>query len=168
MNIQRLFLVLLPALLLPATSLLFAQRTNSMSVNVTATVMNDIELTTIRNMQFGAVQPGQRNLSIDPVLDPEAGKMIATGIPNSMVRVSFIREWELTNDQNNQTLTFSYQVAGNSEDNQNTAELLRTDNRGLTFNEDGEYYFWIGGSVTVTNAVPGNYEGEFTIEIEYM
>lgn len=168
MKFQRSFLILLYVLFLPGTSLLFGQDSQSIQINVSAMVMNDIELTTIRNMQLGAVQPGQRTLEIDPVLDPEAGKMVATGISNSIIRVSFIREWELINDRDSRTLIISYKVAGNTVDNQSTAELLQTENRGLQFNEEGEYYFWIGGTVAVSDAVPGNYKGEFTLEIEYM
>ncbi|MDX1618953.1 MAG: DUF4402 domain-containing protein [Balneolaceae bacterium] len=145
-----------------------AQDLNNVSIRVTAEVFKTIELTTIRNIQFGEVQTGQEQIIISPILDSNAGKMVASGIPESRIRVSYLEEWELTNDSNDHTLTFYYDLAGNMVDNQNTAELLQTDNRGLQLNKDGEYYFWVGGRVDISNAQPGNYEGEFTIEIEYM
>lgn len=131
-------------------------------------VAEGIEMTTIRDMRFGKVQPGQQEISISPLRDPNAGKMVASGIPDERIRVSFLREWQLTNDQGGEPLTFSYRVAGNSIDDQNTSELLETNNRNLRFNSEGEFYFWIGGRVNISNASPGNYEGEFTIEIEYI
>lgn len=141
---------------------------HSVSIDVNARVIESINVTTIRDMHFGDVQPGQKVINISPVNDPTAGKMVATGTPKTRIRVSFLQEWELTNDRGGQSLTFFYRVAGNTSDNQNTAELLQTDNRDLYFNADGEFYFWIGGRVDITNALPGNYEGEFTIEIEYI
>lgn len=147
---------------------LFAQDSRNVSIRVSAKVFQSIELTTIRNMRFGDVQAGQQKIAISPIQDPDAGKMVATGIPESKIRVSYLKEWELTNDRNDHTLTFNYTVAGNTVDNQSTAEILQTDNRGLQLNADGEYFIWVGGSADIQNAQPGNYEGEFTIEIEYM
>lgn len=141
---------------------------HSVDINVNAQVIETINMTTIRDMRFGDVQPGQQEINISPVNDPNAGKMIASGTPEARIRVSFLQEWELSNDRGGESLTFFYRVAGNTSDDQSTAELLQTDNRDLYFNSDGEFYFWIGGRVDITNASPGNYEGEFTIEIEYI
>jgi len=147
---------------------LFAQEGRNVSIRVTAEVFQSIELTTIRNMEFGEMQPGQKEISISPLQDSDAGKMVASGIPEAKIRVSYLTELELSNDRNDHTLTFHYVVAGNMVDNQSTAEILQTDNRGLQLNDDGEYFFWVGGNADIRNAQPGSYEGEFTIEIEYM
>lgn len=61
-----------------------------------------------------------------------------------------------------------YEISGNSIENQSTSELLDTENRSIQFSLEGRYYFWIGGRINITNAVPGNYEGDFTIEIDYI
>lgn len=144
------------------------QQKSDVSINVNATVTGSIELTTIRNMNFGQVVPRQQTIDISPTQDPEAGKMVASGIPNARIRVRYIREWNLVSSRSEVPLTFNYRIAGNQVDNQETAELLETDNRDLNFNSDGEYYFWIGGNANIANVQPGNYEGEFTIEIEYI
>lgn len=141
---------------------------SSVSISVNARVIDSINLTTIRNMQFDKVQPGQKELNISPIKDPNAGKMVANGIPNARIRVSFLREWQLTNDRGGTPLYFSYRVAGNEVDDQPTAELLEPENRDLSFNSEGKFYFWIGGHVNISNASPGNYQGEFTIQIEYI
>lgn len=143
-------------------------QSKSVSINVNARVIESINMTTIRNMRFGQVQPGQQQVNISPIKDPTAGKMEASGIPNARIRVSFLRQWQLTNDRGGKPLTFFYRIAGNTVDDQATAELLQTDNRDLRFNSEGKFYFWIGGHVDISDASPGNYEGEFTIEIEYI
>lgn len=145
-----------------------AQEISGMNIEVTANVIESIELTTLQNMQFDDIQPGQEELSISPILDPNAGRMVAKGIPDARIRLSYLKEWTLTNDRDNSTLTFYYQLSGNDLENQSNSELLQANNRNLQFNSEGEYFIWIGGSVNISNAQPGNYEGEFTIEIEYI
>lgn len=141
---------------------------DSYSIGVSARVVKSIEMVTMRNMQFGPVQPGQNQILIDPLLDSETGKMIAIGIKNARIRVSFVRERILTRSDGPETLTFTYEIAGNDQDDQSSAELLQSDNRNLDLNEEGKYYFWIGGQVNIEDAKPGNYNGDFTIEVEYI
>lgn len=160
--------ILFAAITFIGTPIYTHAQSRSVSIDVSARVVDTIELTTIRNMSFEDIQPSQSELSISPVQDANAGKMVASGIPNARMRVQFLREWQLTNSRGGPPLTFFYQLAGNSVDEQSTAELLQTDNRNLEFNSDGEYYFWIGGTVNISEAEPGSYEGEFTIEIEYI
>jgi hypothetical protein len=143
----------------------FAQET-SYSIGVSARVVESIEMITLRDMRFGPVQPGQEQIVIDPLSDSETGKMIAMGLPNARIRVSFVRERILTNG--NETIVFTYEIAGNDQDDQSSAEILQTDNRNLDLNNEGEYYFWIGGQVDIQDAKPGKYDGDFTIEVEYI
>jgi type 1 fimbria pilin len=122
---------------------------------------------TMRNMRFSEVQPSQQMISIDPLSNTETGKMIAIGDVNAQIRVSYIKQRTLTHPDGS-TLTFTYTVAGNDEDDQSSAEILQSDNRDLTLNAEGKYFFWIGGQVNVENAKPGGYNGNFTIEVEYI
>lgn len=153
-------------LFLPFSAL--GQTKSDFSIGVSARVVESIEMITERNMQFGEVQPGQQQISIDPISAFETGKMVAVGIPNARIRVSFVRERQLTNIQNGNTLIFTYEIAGNDRDDQSSAELLQADNRNLDLNSEGKYYFWIGGRVNIENAQPGSYNGDFTIEVEYI
>lgn len=148
--------------------ILFAQDESGYRIGVSASVVESIEMVTQRDMQFGPVQPGQEQIVINPLTDSQTGKMIALGNPNARIKVSFVRERTLTSANGNQSLTFFYEIAGNDEDDQSSAELLQTDNRDLDLNSDGEYYFWIGGQVNIENAQPGKYNGDFTIEVEYI
>ncbi|MDZ7657749.1 DUF4402 domain-containing protein [Fodinibius sp.] len=138
------------------------------SISASAQVVESIEMVTLRDISFSPVQPSQQTITIDPLSDTNTGKMVALGNADSQIRVSFVRERTLTHDSGTNSLTFTYEIAGNDEDDQSSAEILQTDNRDLTLNGNGEYYFWIGGQVNVENAKPGNYNGDFTIEVEYI
>ncbi len=143
------------------------------SVNITATarvMSRDIELITISDMGILDASRLQDDLEvyINPIFDAEAGIMRASGAANAEIRVSYLAEMEVSRREGPGSLFFVYEVSGFPGDNQRESELLTETERELRFNEDGEFYFWIGGRVNLSNAQPGNYDGEFTIEIEYM
>lgn len=138
------------------------------NIRVDAVVIPSIELITVNSMTFGNTQPGQREIYVNPVNSLNAGFMIAVGMPDSEFRLNYLPERELTQSDGNATLTFTYEISGNTVENQSTSELLEVDNRNIRFNDEGRYYIWIGGRVNLENAQPGNYEGDFTIEIDYI
>lgn len=140
----------------------------SARVNVSAEVIQSIELITINTMQFGNAQPGQQEIYVNPVTSLNAGYMIAVGTPNAEFRLNYVPERELTQIDGDGTLTFTYEISGNSIEDQSTSELLELDNRNIRFNEEGQFFIWVGGRVNLQNAAPGNYEGDFTIEIDYI
>ncbi len=147
------------------------QRGASISITASATVMpSDIELITISDMGILDAQVLQEGdtIYINPVMDPEAGVMRASGQPDSQIRVSYLPEEEVTRREGPGSLIFVYEVSGFPGDNQRESELLDQIERELRFNEDGVFYFYIGGYVDLSGALPGNYDGEFTIEIEYI
>jgi hypothetical protein len=157
-------------LLVFSTSHLVAQNNDGISaqVNVSAEVIQSIELITVNSMRFANAQPGQREIYINPVNSLNAGFMIAVGTPSAEFRLFYLPERELTQIDGDASLTFTYEISGSSEDNQSTSELLELDNRNIRFNSEGRYYLWVGGRVNLENAAPGNYEGDFTIEIDYI
>lgn len=140
----------------------------SVSINVTADVQASVEMITIRSMDFQNTDRDAMIVILDPLQSPAAGQMVARGNPNAEFRVDYLQNRELTNTQGPGVLIFNYDVAGNSVDEQETAELLGQDIRDLQFNDQGEFYIWVGGRVDLTDATPGSYEGEFSIEIEYI
>ena len=138
------------------------------SVQVSARVISSVELLTLKSIQLSGADAIDNVVRIDPVTSPNAGKMVAFGTPNSDIRISYQQTLELTHTQGAETLTFTYQVAGNRQEDQGTAERLDIDNRDFSFNEKGEFFLWIGGTVNISTATPGNYQGEFTLEIDYI
>lgn len=146
----------------------YGQDNGSVNISVSAVVNGVVETITIQTIDFQGVERESSLISINPVTSARAGKMIARGAPNAEFQIDYIRQRELTNTDGTGVLIFNYQISGNTIDEQDTSELLDQEIRDLTFNADGEYFIWVGGSVDVGEAQPGSYEGEFTIEIEYI
>lgn len=157
---------LLLILLWSFPTLLYSQA--RVNIQVSAQVMGSIEMITIETLNFLDAERSDAIITVDPLNSSNAGKMIARGSPGTEFRLNYLREQELTNIYGNSTLFFTYQVAGSGIDDQATAEMLDQEIRDLYFNEDGEFYLWIGGFVNLSEAGPGSYEGEFTVEIEYI
>lgn len=145
-----------------------AQDDRQVSIIVSANVPNTIELLTIQSIDFSGDDIDLGNVVLDPIEAPTAGRMIARGNPNSQIQISYVRSRELRNSRTNNILILEYLVSGNAIDEQETSEYIDQDDRDLRFNENGEFYLWIGASVDLSTAEPGNYEGEFSIEIEYI
>lgn len=143
--------------------------TSEVSIDVSARVLaGSVELITIRSINLSGAEAENGRIDINPIFSSNAGKMIAVGSPGSDIRVSFLENRELTHSSGNEILMFNYVIAGNTEDDQSTAEILQQENRELGFNSEGLFYLWIGGNVDISQAVPGNYQGEFTLEVEYI
>ena len=140
----------------------------SANITVNAEVIPSIELITVNSMTFDRLQPGQNVLYVNPIEDLNAGYMIAIGSPQADFRLNYLSERELTQVNGDATLIFTYEISGNTREDQETSELLDVDNRNIQFNNEGRYYIWIGGRINLENAQPGNYEGDFTIEIDYI
>lgn len=155
-------------LLIANQNLIQAQSGKEISIVVNATVTSVIEITTEHGINFTGENLQLGIVSIDPIQNSNAGKMVVRGIPNADMRLNFIRTRELRNVDTNNTLTMEYLVAGNTIEEQSTSELLDQDGKDLQFNEEGEFYLWIGATVDLSLAEPGNYTGEFNVEVDYL
>jgi len=141
---------------------------SDVSIDVSAQVISSIEMITIQSMQLNGAETENNRIQINPQASANAGKMIAIGTPNSDIRISFLQQRELTRRNGSESLIFNYQLAGNAQDDQATAEILDSENRDFQFNSEGRFYIWVGGNVDISTATPGNYQGEFTLEIDYI
>jgi hypothetical protein len=137
-------------------------------VNVTATILSAIEVETLSNINFGRVEPGVNRVSINPRVDAGAGLMRLSGQPNSDVSISFIESRELFRTDGGTPLIFNFEISGNQDFDQFVSEPLTQENRQISLSQTGEYFFWIGGSMDLQGSSFGSYEGEFTIEIDYI
>lgn len=168
-----LFIIVVVLFIMQPVSLSAQNQNNGTSVNISASatvVGGDINLETIANMGIIDAQREQEGnlLYINPVFDSQAGIMRASGNPGAQIRVSYLSEMVIERREGEGTITFFYEISGFEGDNQRESELLDQIERELRFNQNGEFYFYIGGTVDLSNALPGNYDGEFTMEIEYM
>ena len=75
---------------------------------------------------------------------------------------------KIANSTGTGTLTLYYEMYGYQSDNQSASEPIDAVDRNLQISSDSQYYFWVGGRVDTNNARPGTYNGEFTLEIEYI
>lgn len=142
---------------------------NGIDISISAEVQSTaIQLITVQGMDFAGIGREQLELRIDPVISERSGKMIALGDPDSSFRVSFLRNREFTNMEGEGTIEIEYQVSGYELDEQDNSDLIEMESRELMFSNDGEFFFWVGGTVNLSQATPGSYEGEFTLEIEYL
>ena len=140
----------------------------SATVNINAEIVNIIEMTTLRDLVFPQVGSGRPQLEINPVFDSMAGLLRANGRPGAQIRVSFSEHQELINRDTGAVLPFRYVVSANSDYIQESSELIWQLNREFQLNENGEFFFWIGGVAEMEGTGRGHYTGEFTIEIEYI
>ena len=140
------------------------------SIKAAATVIEaaGIELITLKDITIDQASAQNGVLNISPLTDETAGKMLVKGKINSSIRLSYMNQLSLVNSSGDGTIIFQYVVSGNKSDNQRASQPLDQIERIVQFNEKGEYYLWLGGQVDLTNATPGSYDGEFTIQIEYI
>lgn len=137
-------------------------------INISTEAVRSIELITVNTMTVGNAQPGQELITINPISSLNAGHMIARGTPEAEFRLDYFTERRLTQIGGPGFLIFRYFLSGSVIEEQATSELLDIENRTLRFNEEGMFYLWVGGEVNLRNALPGDYEGDFTIEIDYI
>jgi hypothetical protein len=147
-----------------------AQNSNTVSIKASATVIQKtgIEMVPLRNLEIDFSKAENNVINLNPLNDPQVGFMMIKGRPDAPFRVTFMQRVELSNSSGRGSLIFEYKVYGYSNNNQAASEPIDAAVRNIRFNSDGIYYLWIGGRINVARARPGNYVGEFTLEVEYI
>jgi len=166
---MKLFRYILPILLLMSAFTLQAQKT-TVSIKAQATVIDkaEIELVTIKYLDIDAGMAVNGIINISAKRDGQAGVMMVKGRPDASFRISFAPVVQIQNSAGKGSLTLKYEMYGYSSDNQAASEPIDAAARTLKVNSVGQYYFWLGGQIDISKARPGKYEGEFTLEIEYI
>jgi hypothetical protein len=166
MKIER-YIVLI--LLLGSVFSLQAQKT-SVTIKAQATVIDkaEIELVTIKALDIDAGMAVNGIINVSAKRDGQAGVMVVKGRPDASFRISFAPVVQIQNSSGKGSLTLKYEMYGYSSDNQGASEPIDAAARTLKINSSGQYYFWLGGLIDISQARPGKYEGEFTLEIEYI
>lgn len=169
-------------LLLVSVNALQAQNsdpaTRSAGISVTGTV---VEPTDAEAILLEAVYPpsfmrkgfDESEMRVDPNADEAgtpggAGLIIAQGLPNRAFRVVVPRVIKMTNSDTNSMLEVQILVSHNSAPEQPSSDYLRQVVEDFTLNDEGEYFFWIGGSIDISDVEDGAYEGQFLLELEYL
>jgi len=147
---------------------LHAQEAVSITASATVLEISEIELVTIKDMNVDEAFAENGILNISPVTDMNAGELLVMGRANAQMRITSPDQTVLVNTSGQGTLIFYNVISGFPSDNQHASQLLDAVDNVPQFNEEGQYYLWVGGRVDISNARPGNYEGEFILEIEYI
>jgi len=163
----RIHLIFLPALL---SMTLPAQERTSVSIKAQANVIDrsGIELITIKNMDVDVSMARNGKIYVSALHDAQAAEMMVKGRANAKFRVTFPAVVEITNTTGKGSLVLYYEMYGYPNDNQEASEPIDAVERTLQISSESKYYFWVGGRIDISKAGPGNYDGEITIEIEYI
>jgi len=146
----------------------FAQKQQTgAKTRVEAEVVEYLEMITLADIDVGTIIPSQDVLRLNPRTDSGAGIIKVQGRPNSKVQVSFSSQIEMVNVATSNTLTVTYQVSGNKDNDQSASDIVTTNPEVIELNDTGEYYLWIGCEFSMANLVSGQYDGDFVIDVDY-
>lgn len=136
-------------------------------VQASASVMNNVSLTTIRDISLSTQTAVQGIITLSPINSPFAGLMRIDGTPNSVVRITYLTtETLLEEGGSGGTVRARYQISGFENDNQMASALLDVGEAAVRLSKEGRYYLWLGATLDVRNSKPGQYVSEFVLEVE--
>jgi hypothetical protein len=153
-------------------SLAFSQSTKVtravVLINATATVVNNLDLVVVKDLDFQINDLSATELTVDPQKDPNAGEIRIVGSPNSLVRLTYETRSILQHESGRSQLFFTNSLSGNSSDVQRQSILITRSNQ-IRLNDQGVYFVWIGGQLTgIENILPGQYNMDLTMQLDYV
>jgi len=138
------------------------------TITASATVLGNVDLVVMKDLEFEIASLSATELIVNPQGNPNSGEIKIVGNPNSLVRVTFERESILRHESSQSQLYFTYNLSGGLSAVQSQSILL-TQNNQVRLNDQGVYYLWVGGRLSgIENIVPGNYQMDLAIELEYI
>lgn len=142
----------------------------SVTIKASATVVekSEIELVTMKDLDIDANTALNGIVLVSAQRDSKAALMMVKGKADAAFRVSFSPIVEIPNSVGKGSLIIRYEMMGCPTDNQTASEPIDAAERTLKISSTGKFYFWLGGQIDISNARPGKYNGDFTIEIEYI
>ncbi|MBT3825249.1 MAG: hypothetical protein HOF96_09745 [Candidatus Marinimicrobia bacterium] len=140
---------------------------SSPDINISAYVVDQIEVITISDIDAGIVLPGQAEKIISPITDGGAGILRLEGQGNSSIQISYSKQVTMTNLGTSQPLLMNYLLSGGPENDQSGSVLFTTNPANVSLNANGIFYIWVGCRFSLEGLVPGQYDGDFIVEVEY-
>ena len=138
------------------------------TITATANVVGNVDLIVMKDMEFEIASLSPTELTVDPQSNPNSGEIKVVGTPNSLVRVTYKKESILHHEESASQLYFTYNLSGGPSVVQSQSILL-TQNNQIRLSDEGVYYIWVGGRLSgIENIVPGNYDMELTLALEYI
>lgn len=144
-------------------------RSATLSVRATATVTDNLQMLTIRNLDLINPIVVDNQVVVSPITSSFAGMFRINGNPGARVRITFLQN-ELIKEQNEQVgeVAAQYSVSGASEELQLQSTLLDVGEGNFRLSDKGQYFIWLGANLDLNKATPGIYLSEFIIELEYI
>jgi len=141
----------------------------TLSVRATATVTDNLQMLTIRNIDLIAPAAEQNTIMISPIQSPYAGLLKIIGNPNARIRITFLqRETLRESTEGIGEVKTEYNLSAAFEDLQIQSTLLDVGEANVSLSGKGLLFIWLGANLDLSLASPGIYQSEFTIELEYI
>lgn len=139
-----------------------------MQVTATATVVDDLQLVTLRDLDLINPPVNGSQIMVLPQESAFAGLFRIQGTPSSRVRLTYLRlETLLEAGGNGGEIDVRYLISGNTVDNQQQSLLYApTGEIDIQLGRDGLFFIWLGAELDISRALPGDYFSEFIIELE--
>lgn len=144
-------------------------RKAELSVRATATVADNLQMLTIRNLDLISPAVLDNKIVVSPITSGFAGMFKIIGNPRGRVRITFLQN-EILKEQNEGfgEVAAQYFVSEAFEDTQFQSTLLQVGEANVRLSEEGVLFLWLGADLDLSRATPGIYLSEFIIELEYI
>jgi hypothetical protein len=144
-------------------------RKATLSVRATATVTDNLQILTIRNIDLIAPEVKENMILVSPMRSPFAGLFKIIGNPNARIRITFLqRETLVESNEGIGEVKAEYNLSAAFEDLQIQSTLLDLGQANINLSNKGLLFVWLGANLDLSAALPGIYRSEFTIELEYI
>jgi len=140
----------------------------SSTMFVSVTISSSLELITLRDINIGTVMPSQIQVIVDPINDQGAGLIKVSGAPFTNLKLDFSQQVEMVNSITSGILLVKYSLSGSPTNEQNSSFQITEIPSNISLSDKGEYFLWVGCSFNLSNIEPGNYDGDFGIEVDYI
>jgi len=148
---------------------IFAQNDQTIvsTINIQVNVQNQMNIKRAKNIQLVVHADSTSKIDIDPKQDEGAGSFEVVGSGSAAIRISFPAIMDLKQVNGDFTIQFHTTVSSYTARNQNNSELLNKNADSLKLNDQGQRFFWVGGSANIKNAPGGQYVGTMSFNLEY-
>lgn len=144
-------------------------RKANFSVRASATVTDNLQMLTIRNLDLISPEVQNDQIIVSPITSSYAGMFKILGNPRSRVRITFLQT-EILKEQREGLgeVAAQYFVSEAFEDTQAQSTPLQLGEGNVRLSERGELFLWLGANLDLSRARPGLYLSEFILELEYI
>lgn len=144
-------------------------RKANLSVRASATVTDNLQMLTIRNLDLISPSVENDRIIVSPTTSSYAGMFKILGNPKSRVRITFLQS-EILKEQREGLgeVSAQYFVSEAFEDTQIQSTPLQLGEGNVRLSERGVLFLWLGANLDLSRARPGLYLSEFILELEYI